>query len=380
MSNSSGDTTTDETPQEALKVFASHEEGESKMTLEQRLSSASPDPEMSAMSVLATNTVQALGTLMEVVTPTTSNGSLESKVTTSMRHDSNGYSSPDQSFTHGCITEDKNEGLPTLSSEKPVTTIPDVDKNYCLKMAGRRGLTLRQTHSLPVQPELHKVMHTTQESRFCSKATENWPKLPVSELPMSSELNQVNGEEHDKAISEEDRDEFFGYCHRCGKAVVGEDTGCLALGKVFHTDCLNCFICKKDLSGKSFYTVDQNILCEMHYLKTLQKCCFCNQKIKDKVLMAFDEAYHPHCFRCAVCGTCLDGVPYAGQRDNIYCIKDYHKLFAPPCASCGDGIIPHSGKAKNMRVLAKDKYYHVRCYKCEVSVFSLAQAASACNF
>ena len=49
--------------------------------------------------------------------------------------------------------------------------------------------------------------------------------------------------------------------------------------------------------------------------------CFDNMQ----VLTAFEEVYHPDCFRCAVCGVCLDGVPYAGQRDKVYCIKDYHK-------------------------------------------------------
>ncbi|CAI8054446.1 LIM domain-containing protein 1 [Geodia barretti] len=85
-----------------------------------------------------------------------------------------------------------------------------------------------------------------------------------------------------------------------------------------------------------------------------------------QVLTAFKEVYHPDCFRCAVCGVCLDGIPYAGQHDKVYCIKDYHKLFAPPCSSCGNPIIPQPGKAKNVRVLVKDRYYHVRCYRCEV--------------
>ena len=44
-----------------------------------------------------------------------------------------------------------------------------------------------------------------------------------------------------------------------------------------------------------------------------------------QVLTAFKEVYHPDCFRCAVCGVCLDGIPYAGQHDKVYCIKDYHK-------------------------------------------------------
>ena len=45
-----------------------------------------------------------------------------------------------------------------------------------------------------------------------------------------------------------------------------------------------------------------------------------------QVLTAFGEVYHPACFRCAECGVCLDGVPYAGDsHDKVYCIKDYHQ-------------------------------------------------------
>ena len=38
---------------------------------------------------------------------------------------------------------------------------------------------------------------------------------------------------------------FAGYCHECHGAVVGEESGCLALEKVFHTTCLTCLKCSK---------------------------------------------------------------------------------------------------------------------------------------
>ena len=45
------------------------------------------------------------------------------------------------------------------------------------------------------------------------------------------------------------------------------------------------------------------------------------------------------------------------------------RLWCVVCSRCVS-LEPHllQGKAKNIRVIAKDKYYHVKCYKCEVGI------------
>ncbi|XP_011049647.1 PREDICTED: thyroid receptor-interacting protein 6 isoform X1 [Acromyrmex echinatior] len=183
---------------------------------------------------------------------------------------------------------------------------------------------------------------------------------PVKEVDVLTDL-LVQGMEDNN----EDSD-IYGICAQCGRKVEGEGTGCSAMDKVFHISCFCCFVCKVNLQGKPFYSLEGKPYCEEDYLNTLEKCCVCTRPILDRILRATGKPYHPSCFTCVVCGQSLDGIPFTVDATNqIHCIQCFHKKFAPRCCVCKLPIMPEPGQDETIRVVALDRSFHIQCYKCE---------------
>ncbi|KAF2879958.1 hypothetical protein ILUMI_26213 [Ignelater luminosus] len=160
--------------------------------------------------------------------------------------------------------------------------------------------------------------------------------------------------------------DFYGMCVKCGEKVVGENSGCTAMDKIYHTKCFTCHHCAVNLQGKPFYSLDGKPYCEEDYLNTLEKCCVCTKPILDRILRATGKPYHPKCFCCVICGKSLDGIPFTVDATNqIHCIEDFHKKFAPRCCVCKQPIMPEPGQEETVRVVALDRSFHIQCYKCE---------------
>ncbi|XP_008939129.1 PREDICTED: zyxin [Merops nubicus] len=155
-------------------------------------------------------------------------------------------------------------------------------------------------------------------------------------------------------------------CGFCRKPLSRTQPAVRALDCLFHVECFTCFKCEKQLQGQQFYNVDEKPFCEDCYAGTLEKCSVCKQTITDRMLKATGNSYHPKCFTCVVCHTPLEGASFiVDQANQPHCVDDYHRKYAPRCSVCREPIMPEPGKDETVRVVALEKNFHMKCYKCE---------------
>ena len=105
-------------------------------------------------------------------------------------------------------------------------------------------------------------------------------------------------------------------CDSCGQTING--SGIQAMNKRFHSQCFNCFVCKRQLTG-SFMQADGNPYCMDDYNNLFSKTCGgCNKIISGSFINALGKQWHTTCFLCAKCSSPLSSGFYE-KNSNPYC-------------------------------------------------------------
>ncbi|XP_075229108.1 protein apterous-like isoform X2 [Lycorma delicatula] len=127
-----------------------------------------------------------------------------------------------------------------------------------------------------------------------------------------------------------------------------------AVDRRWHASCLQCSQCRRALDGEvTCFARDGNIYCKKDYYRLfgMKRCGRCQAAIlsSELVMRACDYVFHVHCFSCAVCSTVLTKGDHFGMRDGaVFCRLHYQELPPRPASS---GPYPSPGP---------DLHYHPR--------------------
>uniref|UniRef100_A0A2K6SC36 Filamin-binding LIM protein 1 n=1 Tax=Saimiri boliviensis boliviensis TaxID=39432 RepID=A0A2K6SC36_SAIBB len=154
-------------------------------------------------------------------------------------------------------------------------------------------------------------------------------------------------------------------CAFCHKTVSPRELAVEAMKKQYHAQCFTCRTCRRQLAGQRFYQKDGRPLCEPCYQDTLEKCGKCDEVVQEHIIRALGQAFHPSCFTCVTCSRRIGDEKFAlGSQNEVYCLDDFYRKFAPICSICENPIIPRDGKDA-FKIECMGRNFHENCYRCE---------------
>ncbi|XP_009460929.1 PREDICTED: leupaxin [Nipponia nippon] len=164
-----------------------------------------------------------------------------------------------------------------------------------------------------------------------------------------------------------------GTCAACCKPIAGKVsprastpaplsprlTVLTALGKTWHPEHFTCACCGQELGGQPFFERGGRAYCEEDYHQAFSpRCAYCAGPIREKVLTALDQTWHPEHFFCAHCGKVFgdDGMSQ-GRGVGPYCRQDFLAMFAPKCQGCERSVVDNY-------LSALQGVWHPECFVC----------------
>ncbi|XP_014796138.1 PREDICTED: leupaxin [Calidris pugnax] len=124
-----------------------------------------------------------------------------------------------------------------------------------------------------------------------------------------------------------------GVCAACRKPIAGKVL--TVLGKTWHPEHFACARCGQELGGRPFFERGGRAYCEEDYHQAFSpRCAYCAGPIREKVLTALDQTWHPEHFFCAHCGKVFGDDGFHERSGKPYCRQDFLAMFAPKCQGC----------------------------------------------
>ena len=101
-------------------------------------------------------------------------------------------------------------------------------------------------------------------------------------------------------------------------------------------------------------------LCDNDWRMRQPRCAHCHLPILDRILSAQDRKYHPACFTCSSCDTCLDGGQFVvdEETETVICRSCYVSNRAPVCHKCCEPIVSDPGMRECFQIFS-DKMLNI---------------------
>lgn len=90
-------------------------------------------------------------------------------------------------------------------------------------------------------------------------------------------------------------------------------------------------------------------------------CDVCFKVLPLEFVLTNGHKYHRECFCCNLCHAPLKSSSYVLNDGRLFCQKDFHQVFGPHCACCGEGIVGIYKEALGK----KWKPEHLVCVECK---------------
>uniref|UniRef100_A0A8C3NA61 Uncharacterized protein n=1 Tax=Geospiza parvula TaxID=87175 RepID=A0A8C3NA61_GEOPR len=137
---------------------------------------------------------------------------------------------------------------------------------------------------------------------------------------------------------------------------LGQTVSCIpaltALGKTWHPEHFTCARCGQELDKGPFFEQGGQAFCEEDYHQAFSpRCAYCASPIREKVVMALEQTWHPEHFFCAHCGKVF------GDEGMPYCELHFHQRQGSICHGCGR---PVTGRC----ITAAGRRYHPEHFVC----------------